>query len=156
MGAPLPLYNIELNETALPDPLKVARLVGWRYPILGGPEPGLAHLSANRADNEYQGLTRGYLPTRLIEAAEVADKALGTSTEEYEARLLQIPALRIMALWMAGGSNNRFVLLTDGRTPPNDGPPPAMVDDIRPVIKAARGPNRPPPAPAGAGPSNAD
>lgn len=155
-GAPLPMYNVELNQTMLPDPLSAARLVGWRYPVIGGPEPGLAHLSAEQGDSEYEGLTRGYLPRRLIEAAEVAQEALGDSDERYEARLLQIPALRIIALWMKGTNDDRFVLLTDGRTPPTAGPPPPVIDDIRPVIAAARGPDAPRAAPVGTGPSNAE
>lgn len=154
-GAALPMYNIELDQTGLPDPLEAATLVGWRYPVVGGPEAGLAHLGTEGTDNEYQGLTRGYLPQRLVEAASIADEAVGGSSNDYEARLLQIPALRIVSLWMAGENDNRFVILTDGRARDIEAAPP-LVDDIRPVIEAARRQPSPGERPAGAGPSNAD
>lgn len=154
-GAPLPMYNIALDQTAQPDPLSAARLVGWRYPVVGGDEPGLAHLSTEQDGNEYEGLTHGFLPRRLLEAADVAHEALGSSEQPYEARLLQIPALRIIALWLKGANDNRFVLLSDGRSPPGGAPPP-MVNDIRPIIEASRGPGGAPPRPEGAGPSNAE
>jgi hypothetical protein len=143
LGAPIPIYNIGFQETALAQPLDAARLVGWRYLVAGGQEYGIAHLSANGAHNEYAGLTEGYLPQRLIDAAQVADQALGSSTKRYQLRLLQIPALQIIALWLARSNDNRFVLMAGGGAARAHEAPP-LVDDIRPVINAARDSLAPP------------
>jgi hypothetical protein len=136
-GAPLPLYNLGLDDLSSADPFSHANLVGWRYPVVGGEAPGLAHLSAGTGTPEYEGLSHGVLAQRLLDAAALAETSFGETGEQYEARLLQIPALRIVALWMAGPSN-RFITLLDGRSP--EGPPLRVVDDISPVIATARAP----------------
>lgn len=135
IGAPLPMYNIRYDQTQRQDPVKAAQLVGWRYPIIGGEKPGLAHLSPQADGDDYAGLTHGYLPERLLAAARLAEERLGDSPDIYEPRLLQIPSLNIIALWMAG-SADKFILLTAG-SPGSDGPP-LIVDDVRPVIEQAR------------------
>ncbi len=133
--SPLPLYNVGLDHALGPDPVANATLVGWRYPVVGGAQPGLAHLTAGPDGLTYGGLSHGAFPQRLLDATGVADQALGDAPESYEARLLQIPALRIFALWLAG-ERDHFVVLADGTTA--EVSPLRMTDDIRPTIEAVR------------------
>jgi hypothetical protein len=56
--------------------------------------------------------------------------------------LLQFPALQIIALWLACRNDNRFVLMAGGAARAHEAPP--RVDDIRPLINAARASLAPP------------
>lgn len=133
--SPLPLYNLGLDQALGPDPVEKAKLVGWRYPVVGGPQAGLAHLTSGPEGLTYSGLSHGHFPQRLLDATAVAEQALGAAPEAYEARLLQIPALRIFALWLSG-KQDRFVILADGKTA--EVSPLQVTEDIGPVIEAVR------------------
>jgi hypothetical protein len=133
-GAPLPVYLLGRDEAAASDPLSAAKLAGWRYPIVGGASAGLASVSKDSSGFKFTGINNGTLPQRLLDAAILADQTLGPRAERYEARLLEIPALRIYALWLAGPTNY-FVSLLDGQPPGSSAL--QIETDILPRIRAA-------------------
>ena len=99
-GSPLPVYLLNQEEALLPDPLSAANLVGWKYPIIGGDSAGIAFLLKTSDGLKFGGISHGNLPKRLLDAAVIADNHLKSRTEEFEPRLLEVPALRIYALWL--------------------------------------------------------
>ena len=117
-GAAIPVYLVSRDEAALPEPLKAAKLVGWKYPVIGGDSPGIASLLAAPDGLKFAGINHGPLPERLLEAAVLAESSLGSREEVYEPRLLEIPALRIYALWLyRADQENFFIALLNGQPP---------------------------------------
>ena len=133
-GRALPIYILTLEDASAADPLALAKLTGWRYPIVGGELPGLASLAQGPDQPQYAGITHGLLPQRLLEAAKLAEETLASSSESYEPRLLDAPALRIYCLWLAGASNY-FISLMDGQPPGTSDL--RIEDDIVARIRAA-------------------
>lgn len=117
-GAPLPVYLINRDEALFPDPLSAAKLIGWKYPIVGGDSAGLAFLLITPDGLKFAGISHGPLPNRLLDAAVLADNHLESLAEEFEPRLLEIPALHIHALWLfCAERENVFISLMDGQPP---------------------------------------
>ncbi len=114
-GAPLPVYLIDEADAAGTSPLGSARQIGWRYPIVGGASAGLAFLRDTSVGLTFAGLAHGGLPQRLLDAALLSEDNLGARTTTYQPRLLEIPSLRLCALWLAASDQeDLFVLLLDG------------------------------------------
>jgi hypothetical protein len=117
-GTPLSVYLLSRDEALLPDPFSAARLIGWKYPIIGGDSPGLAFLLIAPDGLKFAGISHGPLPNRLLDAAVLANNHLESLVEEFEPRLLEIPALRIYALWLfRAEGENIFISLMDGQPP---------------------------------------
>ena len=117
-GAPLPVYLLSRDEALLPDPLSAAKLIGWKYPIIGGDSAGLAFLLIAPDGLKFAGISHGPLAGRLLEAAVLADENLESVAEEFEPRLLEIPALHIYALWLFSAEREDvFISLMEGQPP---------------------------------------
>jgi hypothetical protein len=155
-ASPLPFYFLGIDALKAPDPLQAARIKGWRYPILGGIKAGLAAVRspAGSGPSEFAGLTHGLLVDRLLQACLLAEQALGTSAEQYQPRLLDVPALQYAALWLEAPTRRQFIALLQGR--PAGSAPLELVDDVIPELKtlaaakghagpAASAPGLPPP-----------
>lgn len=136
IGAPLPIYLLSRDGASLPVPLSAAKMVGWRYPIIGGSAVGLASLLKEPDGLKFAGISQGTLPERLLNAAVLADEKLGSRTKKFEPRLLEIPSLRIYALWLyASRGQSFFIPLMDGHPP---GSSPLQIEgNIQPKISAA-------------------
>ena len=117
-GAPLPVYLISRDEALSPDPLGAAKLIGWEYPIVGGDSAGLAFLLITPDVPKFAGISHGPLPGRLLDAAVLADKHLESMAEEFEPRLLEIPALHIYALWLFRAEGESFFISLMDEHPP--------------------------------------
>lgn len=150
-GSPLPVYCLGLADAASAAPLARAIAVGWRYPIVGGANAGLANLEPAEDGYAFAGVSHGAFAARLVQAAYLAEEALGTTDAAYEPRLLEVPALGLAALWL-NGPDDRFIPLMEGQ-PPGTAPL-RMIDDMEPVLKAALETRREAPPAAGAAPSN--
>jgi hypothetical protein len=115
-GAPLPIYLVSSEEISGADPLSSAKIVGWRYPVIGGASAGLVTLVEDKGDLKFAGVSQGLLPARLLEAAALAEDNLRSTEERLEPRLLEIPSLRVTALWLCGSQGqNLFIFLVDGQ-----------------------------------------
>ena len=116
IGAPLPVYHLGRAEASLSNALLAARMIGWRYPIVGGGSPGLAYLREESGRLAYAGLSHGPVPERLLDAADLASDNFGASVQKFEPRLIEIPSLRLCALWLCGPEGQNFyVVLEDGQ-----------------------------------------
>jgi hypothetical protein len=93
-GAPLPVYLLGCDEALRADPLSAAKLIDWKYPIAGGDSAGLAAFPTAPDGLKFAGISHGPLAGRLLDAAVLAENHLKSLAEEFEPRLLEIPALR--------------------------------------------------------------
>jgi hypothetical protein len=134
IGTPLPNYILDPGDVSRSSPLAAARRVGWKYPVVDGAAPGLATLVEKAGTLAYTGINHGISAERLIDAAILADDNLRSTVDEFEPRILEIPALRLYALWLYG-VQSFFVVLADGGRP---GPGPLQLErDIGPHVAAA-------------------
>jgi hypothetical protein len=122
-GSPIPVYHLPLAQLKDSDPLASAKLTCWSYPVIGGMRPGLADIRENSVDGttSFAGLSYGILATRFLEASVLAEHSLNAADEEFEPRLLDVPALRFAALWLHGSSTDHFIPLLEG-SPPGSAP----------------------------------
>lgn len=116
VGTPLPIYVLDHREAYRGASLAAARRVGWRYPIIGGASPGFAMLNDEAGRLSFAGVGHGRLAERLLQAAVLAEDNLAARDESYEPRLLEIPSLRLCALWLHG-PQDFFIVLVDGQRP---------------------------------------
>lgn len=136
LAQPVPFYHLPLDKIDSNDPLAFATSTGWRYPIVGGDRPGLADIRGDEGStgSKFAGLSHGILAKRFLEASTLADTQLGDGAEEFEPRILDIPALGYAALWLLGQQSQRFISLLEGN-PPGTAPL-QMVTDIVPQLRA--------------------
>ncbi len=116
IGTPLPVYHLSRKEAALGDPVSTAKMIGWRYAVIGGQWPGVASLKEDAGALSYAGLSYGTPAQRLLDAAQLAEETLGSAAVEYEPRVIEIPSLRLSALWLFRPSGQSYyVVIEDGR-----------------------------------------
>jgi hypothetical protein len=131
-GAPLPIYRIGRTATLRPNPLAIAKKIGWGFPIVGGEVPGVGYLTVKGAALRYAGVVEGQAAKRLWNAAALADRHMRSRKGSFEARILQIPTLRIRALWLHSRKQKSvFVVLRSARARLQ------LVTDIQPLVAAA-------------------
>lgn len=134
-GSPVPFYHLSLDALTEPNPLEFATMTGWQYPVVGGIDPGLADIrDVPDGPSSFAGLSHGLLAQRFIQASLLAEQALAAQAEEYQPRLLDIPALQFAALWLYGTTTSYFVSLLDGR--PAGTAPLKLVTEIMSDLKA--------------------
>ena len=114
---PLPVYRIAKGTTSELAHVSRARMVGWRYPIVGGEYPALAFLAARRKQLIYVGISEGAFAERFLNAALVADRKLSSAPLRFEPRFLDIPALHLYLLWFRStDGNDCFIPLASNRS----------------------------------------
>ena len=118
----LSVYTLGLNDAAKEDALASATFVGWRYLIDDNGTPAIAEIrpTGSGGSPKFSRLTRGSAASGLKRAAGAASAAYGTSGDTYEARILEVPALHSICLWLHGKSDVFFEYLKpDGQSPEN-------------------------------------
>lgn len=114
-GTPIPVYRLTRRGAAKAEPLSSVRKVGWRYPVLIAETSHLAYVRESSHGLQFGGMGEGILPQRLFEAAGLVERELQAVEESFQPRLLEIPSLRLYALWLyAPRGASRFVRLIDG------------------------------------------
>jgi hypothetical protein len=133
---PLAVYVCGLSALASEGVVSSAVHKGWRYlltngqPVpVGGTEPvggtsrhdvAIADAMGNANDAAaFSSLTHGLPAERLVQASAVAQSEFGASPEEFEPRILEIPALNTTALWMHGATGDSFIPYLEGAGTPS-------------------------------------
>ncbi|SCX57583.1 hypothetical protein [Nitrosospira sp. Nsp1] len=118
-GGPVPFYHLSLDNLQNDTALEQSVQTGWRYPVLGSSKAGLVDIRGEEGAKgaSFGGLSHGIVTERFLEASALADKQLAGSAEEYEPRLLDVPALNFIALWLVGSRQHWFVPLLEGQPP---------------------------------------
>lgn len=102
--APLPfgLFRLSLDQLNSPSAFEDAARIGWRYLLTGTEGPAFADILSDRDGQTLQfgQLATGRLAVALVDCAFAAER-LGNDAE-YEARILDIPACHMTALWLEG------------------------------------------------------
>lgn len=141
-GSPIPVYLLAPHRLVDSKPLDWAELTSWRYPVVGAAEASMAEIREGRNGVcDFAGLSRGLLSKRVFDAADLAERSLAAHPTVYEPRLLEVPALRFVALWLFSGEDQLFIPLLEG-TPPGSAPL-IMVDDVIVLLRARAGAPQP-------------
>ena len=116
-GSPIPVYHLSMERLNDRDPLAEATITSWRYPIVGGIQVGFADIRASEdgATATFGGLSHGIFSERFIQASLLAERTLADRQEDFQPRLLDMPALQFAALWLHGDRTQYFISLLDGR-----------------------------------------
>ena len=136
---PHPVYVAGLDDLADGKLLAAAKQTGWRYLLVHGDAAvGEAELSAEtRAprgaksgrskEPQFLGLTHGPFAAATIDALHAAERLPQIEKADYELRLLKVPAVYLVALWLHSGSEDILIPL---------GQPPAKLKKNRPYTEA--------------------
>jgi len=104
LSQPLPVYRLGLEDIDDEKCIEKAVEVGWRYLIepAGGGGAGYADVrKAPDGNFKFTSLSKNANADRLLEAAHLAQQVGEESAVEYDARILDVPALYISAIWLA-------------------------------------------------------
>ncbi len=141
--APHPVHNLRLTDLEKPGRLRDAPLTAWRYLV----EEGGATVASAEVGVDPTGAVRGFDHVNegpFVQATAAAQKAAAKLPQvrdgRVEARILRIPALYVMALWLKDldGDNDVVVPMA---------PAPRFLEANRPYterefLKALTGPAR--------------
>ena len=109
VAAPHQVYFVGLRDIAEGQLLDAARLVGWRYIILDDSEQTVAaaelRITPDDGGLDFSSVNRGPFVAGTVEAARVAESLEVVSTQDFEFRLLDIPGLYVVALWLHGSTD---------------------------------------------------
>jgi hypothetical protein len=112
---PMRLFTVKLGDISSVDFIAKAFPIGWRYFVFSEGETAIADLLEKSAgeDLNFGGLTTGVLPDRLSAAAQVADQLYEARGAIFEARILELPALYTVTIWLHG-ETDVFIPALDG------------------------------------------
>jgi len=98
LALPHPIYTFTLDDLAREPTLRSARLVGWRYLVEHAGTPVAA--AEVGIDGKFSQFNEGPFVTATIEAVQLAERHPTTSDSSYAVRLIRVPPLYVMALWL--------------------------------------------------------
>jgi len=119
-GDPIPLYVVSPTDLLDPQFLDRANPTAWRYLIVASGGVALADvrtLAPSQAN--LSALIRGPMAERLSQAEKVAEQRYGVVSDSYEARILEVPAIYVTALWLHGQKDIFFPVM-EAKTRPGD------------------------------------
>ncbi|HTV37613.1 MAG TPA: hypothetical protein VMF12_14360 [Xanthobacteraceae bacterium] len=102
LSAPLPVYRLGLNQLDEGNFLAKAAQVGWRY-LMEGVAGGVAYADVRETGGaaKFTGLAQNENAIRLLDAAHLAQKVAVDIDGDCEARILDIPAVYVSAVWLS-------------------------------------------------------
>ncbi len=101
-AAPHQVYYVDVNYVAQGHLLEGALLSGWRYILLNKERALSAELDFNSETGglEFSHINNGPFVEATIKGVRVAEGLKAVREADYELRLLEIPSLRVTALWL--------------------------------------------------------
>jgi hypothetical protein len=119
---PHPVYFVPLDQLVKGKLLGAAKQTSWRYLLVYRKTAvAEAELSARQQGGkggaakelEFLGLTHGPFTSATIEALTAAEKLPAVVKADYELRLLKVPSVYLVALWLHGASDDILVPMGD-------------------------------------------
>jgi hypothetical protein len=105
-AAPHQVYFVGLRDLAEGRLLAATQLKGWRYIIFEGERPmAAAELSGGGGGDDaldFSNINHGPFVASTVEGVQRAEGLEAVREEDYELRLLDIPGLYVVALWLHG------------------------------------------------------
>jgi hypothetical protein len=112
LSKPLPVYRLQLEDIGKPDTIGMAKPVAWRYLLEKAGGVAYADLvEAQGGAQTFASLSRNPNAYRLSQAAHVAEK-VAKDLPDCEARILDVPALHLSAVWLSG-PDSKFIPYID-------------------------------------------
>jgi hypothetical protein len=120
---PHPVYVATLDDLAAGKLLGAAKQTGWRYLLVhsdaavaeaeltAGRRPAKGAKRPQHKELEFAGLTHGPFTGATIDGLHAAERLPQIAKADYELRLLKVPAVYLVALWLHGGSEDILVPL---------------------------------------------
>ena len=102
VAVPHRVYGVDLNYLAAGSLLEGARLSGWRYVILSEEQPLAVELDFNKETKglEFSHVNDGPYVEGTIKGVRAAERLKAVREGDYELRLLEIPGLSLVILWL--------------------------------------------------------
>jgi len=116
----LPTYNLGLEDLARERDMKRAKEVGWRY-LLKEDQEVIASVDILTKRNEqpvFAQTNEGPYVRGISKALTSVTETEVVQRKDFEARVLTIPALRIVALWLKDDDGNEDIIMPIEPTPP--------------------------------------
>ncbi len=113
IAAPHPFYFVGLKDVAEGNLLEGAILKGWRYLVLRGDETvGAANLVISEQDQslQFSHMSHGPFAQNTVEGISFAESLPEVISDDYELRLLDIPSLYVVSLWLHGSEDKLIPL----------------------------------------------
>jgi hypothetical protein len=119
---PHPVYVATLDDLAAGKLLAAAKQTGWRYLLVQHDAAvAEAEIGAGRAGARgakagkllFLGLTHSPFTAATIEALKAAERMPKVAKADYELRLLKVPAVYLIALWLHGGDADLLIPMGD-------------------------------------------
>jgi hypothetical protein len=107
-AVPHPVYFVGIKSLTKGKLLSAAVLRGWRYLLLNENEPYAAtelNLNKRTGSLRFSHVNYGALLERTIDGLAFAEKLEPVNRSDYELRLLDMPDLYIVALWLHGAED---------------------------------------------------
>lgn len=111
LAAPHPVYFLALSDLRDGKGMEAARATGWRWLVIQNAEvvgsasvvPEVSLDAENRSGAEYAfaDFSEGPFPASMNEALLALEGNAALAESDYEVRLLEIPGLYVVALWLA-------------------------------------------------------
>jgi hypothetical protein len=108
------VYFVGLDDVSQGRLIAPARPTAWRYVLLDGDEVRAAAQLIVGDDGEVAGFShveRGPFVQSTVAAIALAERIEAAQGGDYELRLLSVPSLYLVALWMHGMSGDLLVPL---------------------------------------------
>ena len=119
-AAPHPVFVVGLHTVAQGRLLTGARQLGWRYLLLQG-ENAVATITLQRdAETEefvFSHLTRGPYVAATVEGIDVAEHRPEIEEDDFELRLLDVPAVSLRTIWLHGETADLLIPLAPAPAP---------------------------------------
>jgi len=111
---PVEVFTLKLDDIHGSNFLGKAVSTGWRYLVVGDGPVAMADVRGTMP--EFANLTRGKLAERFEEAANLAQSTYGASATQFEIRVLEVPSLYVIALWLRAEAEqiDKFIWIADG------------------------------------------
>jgi hypothetical protein len=139
VAAPHPVYFLGLEDVASGGGLSAAKLVSWRYILLNGDNSlAAAEVSLEEGEGlEFSHVNQGPFVGATVEGVGIAEGLDEVSRNDYELRLLKIPGLYIVALWLHADQQDILIPLAPAPSVLTPNIPYSETDFIEAVQPAA-------------------
>jgi hypothetical protein len=116
-----PIYNVGLDALTARRPLTEARQTGWRYLVHSdGATVASSEVSVDAAGrpNAFARVNEGPFVGATAQALNQIDQRPEVAGGNYEIRLLKVPALYVVALWLKDLNGDRDLVVPLAPAPP--------------------------------------
>ena len=112
LSRPHQVFSIDLHDLVGNDPLDQAKSIAWRYMLMNGTDAvASAELTTETGGSaEYAGFFKSQFDRATIEAVNRMEGKLHED-RDYEMRLLRIPEIYVIAVWLHSDVSDEFLPL---------------------------------------------